>query len=102
MFLGGDFNVWLESPGHRTTRRFKAPWEQCGFHRAGEAAEEDRRPTRAGYRLNFFVLNSQLVPWAVCERPLLAPRGSPSSLGSHHGPMILDILLAVAAKDRIT
>ena len=35
VFLGGDFNVWVESPGHPTTRIFKALWEQCGFHRTG-------------------------------------------------------------------
>ena len=49
VLLGGDFNVWLESPGHPTTRRFQALWEQCGFHRAEEAAQGDRRPTRGGH-----------------------------------------------------
>ena len=67
LLLGGDFNAWLESPGHPTTRRFQALWEQCGFHRVGAAAEEDRGPTRAGHRLDSFLLNSPLVPWAVRE-----------------------------------
>ena len=35
VLLGGDFNVWLESPWHPTTKRFQALWEQCGFRRAG-------------------------------------------------------------------
>ena len=34
VLLGGDFNVWLESPWHPTTRRFQALWEQCLFRRA--------------------------------------------------------------------
>ena len=86
VLLGGDFNVWLESPGHPTTRRFRALWEQCRFHRAGEAAEEDRRPTRGGHRLDSFLLNSPLVPWAVRERPHLAPGRSRASLGLTMAP----------------
>ena len=102
VLLGGDFNVWLESPWHPTTRRFQALWEQCGFHRAGPEQEEDRRPTRAGHRLDSFLLNSPLVPWAARERPHLAPGRSPASLGSDHGPVVLDIPLAVAGKERVT
>ena len=102
VLLGGDFNVWLESPWHPTTRRFQALWEQCGFHRAGREREEDRRPTRAGHRLDSFLLNSPLVPWAERERPHLAPGRSPASLGSDHGPVVLDIPLAVAGKERVT
>ena len=102
VLLGGDFNVWLKSPGHPTTRRFQALWEQCGFHRAGAAAEEDRRPTRAGHRLDSFLLNSPLVLWAVRERPHPAPGRSPALLGSDHGPVVLDIPLAVAGKERVT
>ena len=102
VLLGGDFNVWLESPWHPTTRRFQALWEQCGFHRAGPEREEDRRPTRAGHRLDSFLLNSPLVPWAARERPHLAPGRSPASLGSDHGPVVLDIPLAVAGKGRVT
>ena len=41
MLIGGDFNIWSESPGHPTTKRFVAFWEQCGFLRAGHSAEED-------------------------------------------------------------
>ena len=102
VLLGGDFNVWLESPGHPTTRSFQTLLEQCGFHRVGAAAEEDRRPTRAGHRLDSFLLNSPLVPWAAPESPHLAPGRSPASLGSDHGPVVLDIPLAVAGKDRVT
>ena len=102
MLLGGDFNEWLESLGHPTTRRFQALWERCGFHRAGAAAEEARRPTRAGHRLDSFLLNSPRSPWAARERPHLAPGRSPASLGSDHGPVVLDIPLAVAEKERIT
>ena len=102
VLLGGDFNVWLESPWHPTTRRFQALWEQCGFHRAGPEQEEDRRPKRAGHQLDSFLLNSQLVPWAARERPHLAPGRSPASLGPDHGPVVLDIPLAVAGKERVT
>ena len=102
VLLGGDFNVWLKSPEHPTTRRFQGLWEQCGFHRAGAAAEEDRRPTRAGHRLDSFLLNSPLVPWLAGERPRLAQGRSPASLGSDHGPVVLDIPLAVAGNERIT
>ena len=102
VLLGGDLNVWLESPWHPTTRRFQALSEQCGFHRAGPEREEDRRPTRAGHRLDSFLLNSPLVPWAARERPHLAPGRSPASLGSDHGPVVLDIPLAVADKERVT
>ena len=49
MLLRGDLNVQPQSPGHPTTRRFRALWEQCGFHRAGAAAEDDRRPTHLGF-----------------------------------------------------
>ena len=52
VLLGGDFNVWLEYPGHPTRKSFQALREQCGFYRAGAAAEEDRRPTKAGHRLD--------------------------------------------------
>ena len=102
VLLGGDFNVWLESPGHPTTRRFQALWEQCESHRAGAAAEEDKRPTRPGHRLDSLLLNSPLVPWAARERPHLAPGRSPASLGYDHGLLVLDIPLALAAKERIT
>ena len=79
-------------------KRFQALWEQCAFQRAGPAAEEGRRPTRAGHRLDSFFLNSPLVPWAVRERPHLAPGWSPASLGSDHGPVVLDIPLAVVSR----
>ena len=102
VLLGGDFNVWLESPWHPTTRRFQALWEQCGFRRAGPEREEDMRPTRAGHRLDSFLLNTPLVPWAARERPHLAPGRSPASLGSDHGPVVLDLPLAVAGKERVT
>ena len=72
------------------------------FRTAGAAADEDRRPTRAGHRLDSFLLNSPLVPWAARERPHLAPGRSPASLGSDHGPVVLNIPLAVACKERIT
>ena len=102
VLLGGDFNVWLESPWHPTTRRSQALWEHCGFHRAGPAEEEDMRPTRAGHRLDSFLLNSPLVPWAAREGPHLAPGRSRASLGSDHGPVVLDIPQAVAGKERVT
>ena len=102
VLLGGDFNVWLESPWHPSTRRFQALWEQCDFHRAGPEREEDRRPTRAGHRLDSFLQNSPLVPWAARERPHLAPGRSPASLASDHGPVVLDLPLAVAGKERVT
>ena len=84
------------------TRRFQAPWEQCGFHRAGPAQEQDGRPMRAGHRLDSFLPNSPLVPWAACVRPHLALGRSPASLGSDHGPVVLDIPLPVAGKERVT
>ena len=89
-------------PGAPHHEEGQALWEQCGFHRAGAAAEEDTRPTRARHRLDSFLLNSPLVPWAVRERPQLAPGWSPASLGSDHGPVVLDIPLAVAGKERVT
>ena len=100
--LRGDFNVWLESPWHPTTRRFQALWKQCGFHWTGPEQEEDRRSTRAGHRLDSFLLNSPLDPHAARERPHSAPGPSPASLGSDRGPAVLDILLAVAGKERVT
>ena len=102
VLLGGDFNVWLLSTGQPTTRTFQALWEQCRFHSAGAAAEEDGRPTSAGHRLDSFLLNSPLVPWAVRDRPHLAPGRSPASLGSDHGPVVLDILLVAASKEGVT
>ena len=86
VLLGGDFKVWLESPGHPTTKRFQALWEQCGFHRAAAAAEEDRRPTTAGHWLDSFLLSSPLVPWAVCDRPHLAPGRSLALVGLTMAP----------------
>ena len=102
VLLGGDFNVWLESPWHPTTGRFQALWEQCGFHRAGPEQVEDRRPTRAGHRLDSFLLNSLLLPCAARERLQLAPGRSPGSLGSDDGPVVLDTPLAVAGKESVT
>ena len=49
-----------------------------------------------------FLLNSPLVPWAAREQPHLAPGRFPASLGSDHGPEVLDIPLAVAGKERVT
>ena len=68
----------------------------------GPAQEEDRRPTRAGHRQDSFLLNSPLVPWAARERQHLAPGRPPASLGSDHGPVVLDIPLAVAGQERVT
>ena len=100
VLIAGDFSVWLESPGHPTTRRFTALWDKCGFLRRGDAAEEDRQPTRAGHTLNSFLLNTPLVAWAMREGPHLTPGRSPASLGFDHGPVVLSIPLAVAAKER--
>ena len=102
VLLGGDLHVWVESPRHPTTRSFQALWEQYVFHRAGASEEEDMRPTRARHRLDSFLLNSPLVPWAARERPHLAPGRSPAWLGSDHGPVVLYILPAVAGKKRVT
>ena len=102
VLIGGDFNVWLESPRHPTTRRFTALWDQYGFLRAGVVGEEDRQPTRAGHKLDSFLLTAPLLPWAMRERPHLAPGRSPVSQGCDHGPVVLSVPLAVAAKDRIT
>ena len=102
VLLGGDFNVWLETRGQPSTRRFRALWEQCGFHSAGAAAKEDKRPTRAGHRIDSFLLNSPLVSWAAREGPHLAPGRSPALLGFDHGPVVLDIPLGVAGKERVT
>ena len=76
------------TPGQHCLGTSKAR-EQCGFLRAGDAVEEDRRSTRAGQRLDFFFLNSPLVQWAMRERPHLALRGSRASLRSDHGPVVL-------------
>ena len=64
--------------------------------RGGQAALEGKAST------GLFLLNSPLVPWALRERPHLAPGQSPASLGSNHGPVVLDIPLAVAGKERVT
>ena len=79
-----------------------ALWDQCGFLKAGGVAEEDRQPTRAGHKLDSFLLNAPLVPWAMREHPHMAPGRSRASLGCDHGPVVLSIPLAVAAKQRIT
>ena len=92
VLIGGYSNVWLESPGHPTTKRFVALWKQCGFPRAGHSVEEDRKPTRDGHKLD---------SWAMQERPYLAPGRPPTALGSNHGPVVQGILLAVGAKERI-
>ena len=74
--IGGDFNLWLESLGHHTTKRFVALCEQCGSLRAGHSAEEDRQHTREGHRLDSYLLNAPLVPSGVMERFDLQPPGS--------------------------
>ena len=68
VLIGGDFNIWLESPGRPGTKRFMALWEQCGSMRAGHSAEEDLQPTREGHRLDSYLLNAPLNPWAMRER----------------------------------
>ena len=100
--LQPTFSVWLESPGHPTTKRFVALWEHCGFLRARHSVEEDHQPTSEGHKLDSYLLNAPVVPWAMCERSYLAPGRPPAALGSDHGPMVLGIPLAVAAKERIT
>ena len=102
MLIGGNFDVWLESPGHPTTSRFTALWDQCGFLKAGGVAEEDQQSTRAGHKPEAFLLIAPLVPWAMRERLHLVPGTSLASLGSNHGLVVLSIPLAVAAKQRIT
>ena len=52
VLIRDDFNVWLESPGHPTTKRFVALWEPCWFLRAGHSAEEHRQSTREGHKLD--------------------------------------------------
>ena len=64
--------------------------------------EEDRQPARDGHKLDSYLLNAPLVPWAMRERPFLAPGRPPTALGSGHCPVVLDIPLAVVAKERIT
>ena len=93
----GDFNIWLESPGGTPYHK-----EVCGCLSAGHSVEEDRQPTRDGRKLNSFLLNALLVPWAMRECPYLAPGRPPMALGSGHGPVKLVIPLAVAAKERTT
>ena len=70
--------------------------------RAGHSAEEDRQPTREGHKLDSYLLNALLVPWAMCERPYQSPGKSFAALGSDHGPVVLGIPLVVVAKERIT
>ena len=101
MLIGGDFNAWLESAGHPTTRRFKALWDQCGVLKDGDMAEVDRQSMRVGLKLDSCLLNAPLVPWAMCDRSHPASGRSPASMGSDHGPVVLSIPLAGAAKDEI-
>ena len=77
-------------------------WEQCGFLRAGHSVEEDRQPTCDRCKLDSFLLNTPVVPWAMRERSYLAQGSPPTALGWDHGPVVLGILLAVGAKERIT
>ena len=48
------------------------------------------------------MLNAELVPWEVGERPYVAPGRLAKALGSDHGPVVLSIPLAVAATKRVT
>ena len=102
VLIGLDFNVWLESPEHPTTKRLVVLWEQCGFLRVRHSAEKDRYPTHQGHKVDSYLLNAPLVPSAMCERPYLAPGRSPTALESDHGPIVLGIPPAVATKQRIT
>ena len=74
-----------------------ALWERCGFLRVEHTFEEDRQPTREGHKLQSYLLNAPLVPWTMCERRYVV-----LALGSHHGPIVRGIPLAVAAKERVT
>ena len=102
VLIGGDFNVWLESPRHPTTKRFVPLWEQCGFLMARHSVEEDRQPTCEGHKVDSYLLNAPLVPWAMRECQYLALGRSPTALGSDHGAVVPGSPLAVAAKERIT
>ena len=86
VLIGGVFNVRLVSPGHPTTKRFVALWEPCGFLRAGHSAEEDRQPTREGHKLDSYLLNAPLVPWAMRERPYRHRGGLPRRWGHTMAP----------------
>ena len=101
VLFGADLNP-VESVGQPTTRRIVALLEQCAFSRAGHVVGEDRQPTREGHKLDSFLLNAPLVPWAMRDRPYLATGRSPAALGSDHAPVVLSIPLALAAKERIT
>ena len=92
----------MDSPRHPTTKRFMALWEHCAFLRAGHSSEEDRQPTRQGHNLDSYLLNAPLVPWAMRECPYLTPGRCSTALCSDHGPVVVGIPLAVAAKQRST
>ena len=102
VLIEGDSNILLDFPGHSTTRRFVALWDQCGCLRAGHAAEDDRQLTRAGHKQDSVLLNAPLVLRAMRERPHLATWTSPVSLGSDHGLVVVRIPLAVTARERFT
>ena len=70
--------------------------------RAGHLVKVDNQATHDGLKLGAFQLNPPLVPWAMGERPHLALGRPTEALGSHNGPVVLSIPLAVAAKELVT
>ena len=62
VLIRGDFNVWLESLGHATTKRFVALWELCVFLRAGHSVEANRQPTHERHKLDSYMHNAPPVP----------------------------------------
>ena len=64
--------------------------------------EDERQPTCEGHKLDSYLLNAPWILWAMRERPYLGLGKPATALGSDHGPVVLRILLEVAAKERHT
>ena len=100
VFIGGDFIIWLDSPGYPTTKAFLDGWAACCFAKAHTGAES-MVPCRfePSHQMDSLLMNLSTLPCGATESLwrhgvspsaaclLYLPSPSPEPQGRHfHGP----------------
>ena len=88
--VGGDLNVWMDTPESKTTPSFMTGGSACGVARASGEGSTPLAPSRLSppRRLDSFLLNSPTLPWSAQET-VWGDGARPEILGSDHLPVPL-------------